>query len=306
MMHLCRVKKIFIMCVLFIIVFPLHAQPLTPTNWQLLENGHEPLVLTISNDDDEFGSLSLRKNGIELYEQQVTHAELQGACVNKSTGAINVIFTDVMEGVGIEQAYALIKPPHWQLVALPQEDDSIHLEGIESCDDLMSDWTLDEEPVRCECDFNDVIKQQTIDDQWDHLLSVSLTGLYSEPPFDRLMPKLIEGSSELEALLIQAKSDKDIAFESISGERRWVIIERSRGTYQSLSVGLLKQEGQWYLWYYTTGNSKSFNAIENIKQKDNKVLAATLCVEDCDWWGQLADIKIDLMTLTIFITPHDE
>jgi len=63
--------------------------------------------------------------------QQVTHAELLGACCDKRQALLTYL-TDVMEGVGIGQAYALIKQPQLAVVALPQEDDSI----------IWEDWVM--------------------------------------------------------------------------------------------------------------------------------------------------------------------
>ena len=106
-------------------------------------------------------------------------------------------------------------------------------------------------------------------------------------------------------MLAQAQADKAIIFNETVNEHQWAIIEYKNGIYGSFSIGILKQDKHWSVWYYVLGNSKSFNTINDIERPSANRLSATLCIEGCNWWGKLANVDIGLDTLSLEVIERE-
>jgi len=282
-----------------------HAFEQSSRNWQLTGPKQQSMALSIVNRPDEPGTLTLSVDGHALFERPMRHGELLGVCLDKRTRSPSFIVSDIMEGVGLEQASLLRKDTEWQLLAIPSVEGISRVDEIAGCYRTVSNWTLNGDVINCECDIDDLIKPQVMEEQWHDLLGDYQTGLYLNSLTGQLNPRVIDDTARVETLLAQARADEAIIFDETVNEYQWAIIEQKNGIYGSFSIGMLKQDMHWSVWYYVLGNSKSFNTINDVERLNTNRLSATVCIEGCDWWGKLANVDIGLDTLMIKVNDDE-
>ncbi|CAA0119460.1 hypothetical protein [Zhongshania aliphaticivorans] len=305
MIYIGLMTRVSTLYILLSLVSFSHALEHSSHNWQLSAPGQKPMVLSISRGLDEPGIIILSADGDNVFKKPINRGELLGACLNKKTHFPSFIMTEVMDGVGLEQAYALSKENTWELITLPSVEGISNPKEITGCYRATSNWHINNEKISCECDFDKLIKPTSVANQWRDVLGDYQTGLYLNTLTAQLSPKKVDDTAQIERLLAQARASKEIIFEEGIKGNQWAIIEHKEGIYGSFSIGILKQNSQWLIWYYVLGNSKSFNAIDDIEHSSGNMLSATLCIEECDWWGRLANVDIRLDTLEFEIIDRE-
>jgi hypothetical protein len=290
---------------LFFAASSTHALEYLSRSYQLSGPDQKSMALRISSRVDEIGTLTLSADSNEVFTSPINRGELLGICLEKGRDNPSFIMTEVLEGVGLEQAYVLSKNTDWQLRALNGVKGISSVDELAACYRAASNWTANGEAIRCECDFGDVLKQQLAVKQWHDLFGEYQTGLYLNESTSRLRPRVIGDTIQVERLLAQARADKAMTYEVTIAERQWAIVEHKDGIYGSVSIGMLKQGKHWFVWYYVLGNSKSFSAINNIDRLSVNIISATLCIEGCDWWGKLVDVDINLDTLQLQVIDRE-
>lgn len=299
------VKIVFTICVLLYTALISHALEYTKQEWQLSLSGENTMLLRIFSSLDEPGRVTLHTDGRPVFESPFNRGQLFGVCLDKGTRSPGFIMKEVMEGVGVEQTYVLNNVMGWQLIPITGGEGLSDVDMIEGCYSAKSDWSVNNVPISCECDFTGVINQQLVAEQWAEVLGAHQTGLYTSKLTNKLIPKELEDSAKVEQLLAQARADKLMIFDEQIMNRKWLILEYKNGVYDSFSLGLVKQDTKWRIWYHVLGNSKSFNGIKDLERLSENRLAATLCVEDCGWWGRSASVEINLNSLDFKVRELD-
>ena len=290
-------KSILVLFILFMSVQIFDAEALVVHSWHLSERSNQNLEVVLSKKLDEYGDLILKQDGKVVLDEQVNAPELLSACLDVNSQMPVMMFIDYMEGVGIEQLYILTHNKGWHFTEVPSLGGVSSVDEIEQCHKASnSRWKLDGAALSCECDFSDADRQQEIDQQWTSLIGDRAKG-FVEQSTNHLFLQHVNDSEALELLLDEARKNRDIVFEQTVHGKQWVIVERQSGVYDALSLGLVRQKQQWSIWYYATGNSKAFHRIDEIEQVNPTELNMTLCIDDCDWWGEQARVGIDLETL---------
>jgi hypothetical protein len=300
-----RVIRLFLIYLSLLAASSSHALEHSSRNWQLTAPEQKAMTLSIASRLDQPRILTLSVDGHTLFEKPMRHAELLGACQEKRTHAPRFIVSELMEGVGLEQAYMLRKNNGWQLLAIPSVEGISRVDEIAGCYRAASNWSLDGDAIDCECDVDKLSKPQLFTDQWADLLSDYQTGLYLNESTSEIKPRLIKNTAHIETLLERARANKSIRFEKAVKGRRWLIIEHKSSIYGSFSLGLIKQENYWSVWYYVRGNSKSFNTISDIENVKENLLSATMCTKECDWWGKSESVDIGLDTLILKVNERE-
>jgi len=300
-----QVIRLLLLYPVLLAVSSSHALEQSSRNWQLTGPKQQAMALSIVNRPDEPGTLTLSVDGHALFERPMRHGELLGVCLDKRTRSPSFIVSDIIEGVGLEQASLLRKDTEWQLLAIPSVEGISRVDEIAGCYRTVSNWTLNGDAINCECDVDQLSKLKIFTDQWADLLNDYQTGVYFNESTSQLNPRGIENTAHIERLLKHARVYKSISFDEAVKGRRWLIIEHQNGVYGSFSLGLMKQKNRWFAWYYVPGNSKSFNTVSNIERSNANVLSAMLCIEGCNWWGKLASVDIGLDTLMIKVNDDE-
>jgi hypothetical protein len=292
---------------LFLYLAMSSAQALDAANhtWQLSAPGQQTMTVSILNGLDEPGALMLNTESENLFQTSLNRSQLLEVCEDKNSHFPSFIITEVLEGVGLEQAYALTKTTGWQLTALGNIEGVSTVNEIVGCSTAESNWTLNGEAITCECDFNEAMKHQWQGEQWLNLLDGFQTGLYFNKSPLRLRPSKLMDTARVEQLLAKARANRTLTLDKTVKGRQWVIIEHINNIYGSFSLGLMKQNKHWFVWYYVMGNSKSFYAINGIALSKSNELSAALCIEGCDWWGKEARVNIHLETLLFTVVERD-
>lgn len=264
-------------------------------SWQITSPNDERLFLQISTEFDKPDIISLKKDEQTLFERKMNRVSLAGVCLDKVTASPSIILSETMEGVGVQQLTVLSHKTNWQALHFH------HMDQLEDCYPAQTGWLLDDQPMDCICDFSEQERTQAFYTGWYSLLDSFPRGLHWDQTTKQLNSVLINDELGLNTLLTQARHNNTVVFDKFVDGNHWLIIEFNNGIYQSLSLGLVHQGKQWFVWYYVTGNSKAFHAIENIESPQTNELNATFCVEDCQWWGELANVNIDLANQSIEI-----
>lgn len=308
---------------------------LTPVDATFLFNSKQPQQFSFSidyADDDNFGipTLSAQVAEEEPWQASLYAAELAAWCV--ADQHTPVFFIDHNDEVFANPETTLLsyRQQGWQTLTV-NGDELADLLTVNHCVQeqyqqglMQSLGGANAQPIAlaeqyCHCQFPDDLWQRN----WHERLSLAVLGANSSveenapglrfPHLDEsfntansvsrtmAMPLYpVADESALRKLLSEPRfTESYLANDVKLADGRFINIVVHQGVYRAAGFGLVEQQGHWF-WFYQAGvSSKGFLPMFAVKPQANGNIAASVCVDDCSWWGRNAEVMLNFSSRTI-------
>ena len=277
------------------------------------------LEIRLEKSADEMARFSLALDGSQPFSQTFYAPTLAAMCMEPSTASPVFFINSRDEGNGVvyHHLVALNQHQQWQSAMLPGNEEETDMAQYITCQPgQQRDWQAGQHAMvqPCDCAFEYDVFAPSEQQQWLSLLPTNLDSSHPLPADFKeakshvLTLQLIEQQDKVQHLITTALEDERYQISRFeAGQHVFINLVLEQGIYQNLGITLLRVNQLWYVWTLAGDSSKGFHPIHSITSPGNGLLNMQMCISDCDWWGNMATVELDLNKLRVrYMGPATE
>lgn len=285
-----------------------------------------PINLLLETDIDNYGSAELNSRK-KIYYNSGKWLTLDKICRVKNTKMLAFKFTGYYDGIGLPFSIAVLpNKVGFKEYALPvssddEIDDGRFNPGYDMTCNKSDVSELDndgnyKQVSFCQCDFTDLEIQTQLQKTLESLIpehdiylnqnhELNDNNSSFDLKFLQFIPLSVK-SSIFESQFELMKKHLDVTHIKLKSHEFIQIKSKNTPIYHHYSYSFIKLNNEeWQLFYSALQSSKGYFPLSGIeKVNDNELQIKEFCISDCDWWGIVKNVKIDIENQTMDVVKN--